>query len=62
MRKLSLKVIKPVVSGILIDPRTIVVPGADAPGVVRLLTVEPTEEQRYSHALRLLHAAGSERK
>jgi len=62
VRKLPPKLIKPVVAGILIDPSTIAVPDTDAPGVVRLLTVEPTEEQRYSHALRLLQAARAERK
>jgi hypothetical protein len=56
MRKLPPEVKKPVVEGIVIDPRTTDTPAADAPGVVRLLDVEPTPEQRQSHALRLLRA------
>jgi hypothetical protein len=61
MKKLPTKELEPVV-GLVIDPRTAETPAADAPGVVSLLDVEPTPEQRYSHALRLLQAARAERK
>jgi hypothetical protein len=43
--------------GLVIDPRTTDPADVDAPGVVRLLDAEPSPEQRYSHALRLLRAA-----
>ena len=54
MRKLSPKQHRPV-GGLVIDPRAAAAPDADAPGVIRLLDVEPTAEQRSSHALRLLN-------
>jgi hypothetical protein len=43
--------------GLVIDPRTTDPADADAPGVVRLLETEASDEQCYSHALRLLREA-----
>jgi hypothetical protein len=58
MGKLRAKETEPVV-GLVIDPRAMNIPDADAPGVVSLLDSEPTPEQRYSHALRLLHGGAA---